>query len=238
MMPAIQYVSVSRKVGRCLTRRLPQAFILHISEPKWIPSAQEGPKVYGTVCLGIADRVAPSVPSLAESCLSACVSPPSFNASLAMEHRAPFVVGEATPFYLASRKACMNMRKMVSTQISFFDEVERSAVVRSFFFCAFVKSSFGVLPSCPKYATRCKTASKPLQNRLTSVLRDLCHGAHRCRRSPLSSFDVVVPKCYFPDSGHQADRARPGAGEEGIQRVPDEGSCTQRVLGVDYGGKQ
>ncbi|CAM9557574.1 unnamed protein product, partial [Ectocarpus sp. 12 AP-2014] len=38
---------------------------------------------------------------------------PSFNASQAVEHRAPFVVGEATPFYLASRKACMNMRKLV-----------------------------------------------------------------------------------------------------------------------------
>ncbi|CAM9310111.1 unnamed protein product [Scytosiphon promiscuus] len=36
-----------------------------------------------------------------------------FNASQAMEHRAPFVVGEATPFYLASRSACLNMRKLV-----------------------------------------------------------------------------------------------------------------------------
>ncbi|CAM9221042.1 unnamed protein product [Discosporangium mesarthrocarpum] len=38
---------------------------------------------------------------------------PSMNASQALEHSAPFVVGEATPFYLASRKACETMSKLV-----------------------------------------------------------------------------------------------------------------------------
>lgn len=42
-----------------------------------------------------------------------------FNASQAMEHRAPFVSGEATPFYLASRSACMNMRKLVRSCVLF-----------------------------------------------------------------------------------------------------------------------
>ena len=37
------------------------------------------------------------------------------NGSEAMENRELFVTGEATPFYLASRNACVNIRKLVSS---------------------------------------------------------------------------------------------------------------------------